>query len=112
MWLLFQSYCYGRDGNPTRDALAKCLAALDNGKYGLVFPSGCGTTTAVLHLLKTGDHILSCSETYGGTRTLFLDQFQMHEIEVDFVDTTDLKLIANAIKPNTRVSVPFFFRKY
>lgn len=83
------------------------MAALDNGKYGLVFPSGCGTTTAVLHLLKTGDHILSSAETYGGTRLLFLDQLKMHGLEVDFVDTTDLKLVAGAIKPNTRVNCVF-----
>lgn len=98
-----QGYRYSRDGNPTRDSLARCIAELDNGKHALIFPSGICTTTALLHLLKSGDHILSCSETYGGTRTLFADQFKMRGIEVDFVDTTDLKLVENAIKPNTKV---------
>lgn len=101
--IVFQGYCYGRDGNPTRDALARCLAELDNGKHGLIFPSGCGAVTAVLHMLKSGDHIVSGAETYGGTRTLFLDESKKHGIEVDFVDTTDMKLVQNAIKRNTKV---------
>lgn len=109
----FQDYCYSRDANPTRKALENCLAALDNGKHGLVFPSDCATTTAVLHLLKPGEHILSCSETSGKTRTIFLTQVKMQGIEVDFVDSTDVEFFASAIKPNTRVSVfkCFFFRK-
>lgn len=100
-----QGYCYGRDGNPTRDSLARCLAALDNGKHSLIFPSGCATTSAVLHLLQTGDHIVSCSETYGGTRTLFLNQAKAKGIQVDFVDSTDVKTIETAIKSNTKVKL-------
>ena len=57
-----------------------------------------------MHLLKTGDHILSCSETYGGTRTIFLTQAKMQGIEVDFVDSTDVELFASGIKSNTRVN--------
>lgn len=83
--------------------MGRCLAALDNGKYGLIFSSGCATTSAVMHLLETGDHILCCSETYGGTRTIFLTQIKTHGIEVDFVDSTNVDLFASSIKSNTRV---------
>lgn len=83
------------------------MAALDNGKYGLVFPSGFGATTAVLHLLKTGDHILSNSESYEGTRTLLRHFVKTLGIEIDYVDMSDGNLIKEAIKSNTRVR--FFF---
>lgn len=109
--LNFKGYCYGRDGNPTRDALERCIAALDNGKHGLIFPSGCATTSAVLHLLETGDHIVSCTESYGGTRTLFLNEAKAKGIEVDFVDSTELKLVEKAIKSNTKVKFFIFFLK-
>lgn len=92
---------------------SRCLTSLDNAQYGLIFPSGCATTTAVLQLLKTGDHILSCSETYGGTRTIFTTQVENQGIEVDFVDSTDVELFVSAIKPNTRVKlfIDFHFRE-
>lgn len=80
------------------------MAGLDNGKYGLVFSSGCGATTAICHLLKTGDHILCGTETYGGTRTLFNHYTNQNRIEIDYIDSTDVNLIKAAIKPNTRVN--------
>lgn len=94
---------YSRAGNPTRDALERCLASLDNGKHGLVFPSGCGAMSAVLHLLKSGEHMLCSQETYGGTRTLFNHFAKSSGIEIDYIDSTDINLIKTAIKPNTRV---------
>lgn len=90
-------------GNPTRDSLQRCLATLDNGKYGLVFPSGVAAVTAILHLLKVGDHIVSCDEQYGGTHLLLTEFVEMHGIELDFVDSTDIKQIERALKPNTKV---------
>ncbi|XP_055298497.1 putative cystathionine gamma-lyase 2 [Sitodiplosis mosellana] len=98
-----QGHYYGRYSNPTRDSLERCLAALDNGKHGLVYPSGCAAITALLHLLKQGDHIVSAAEQYGGTRSLFLDYIEIQGIEIDFVDSTDLKQIDDAIKPNTKL---------
>lgn len=84
------------------------MAALDNAKYGLVYPSGCAAITALLHLLKHGDHILSCTEQYGGTRSLFLDYVEIQGIEIDFIDPTDLKQVENSIKPNTKVCFFYF----
>lgn len=98
-----KGHFYSRAGNPTRDSLERCLATLDNGKYGLVYPSGVAAVTALLHVLKAGDHILSCNEQYGGTRLLFLDYVKIQGIELDFVDATDVKQVEGAIKPNTKV---------
>lgn len=84
------------------------MAALDNAKYGLAYPSGCAAVTALLHLLKPGDHIVSAAKQYGGTRALFLDHVAIQGIEIDFVDSTDLKAIESAIKPNTKVFLDDF----
>ncbi|XP_055604932.1 cystathionine gamma-lyase [Uranotaenia lowii] len=94
---------YGRSGNPTRDVLEKCLASLDNGKYGLTFSSGLGTTTCVVTMLKAGDHILSGDDIYGGTNRLLRNVAMNMNISVDFVDCTNLAKVEAAIKPNTKL---------
>lgn len=107
----FQLYEYGRSGNPTRDVLEKCLASLDNGKYGLTFCSGLGTTTVLTQLLNAGDHIISCDDIYGGTNRLFSKVTSRHGIDIDFVDALNVENVKNAIKNNTRVS-NFFLHFY
>lgn len=95
---------YTRVKNPTRDALERCLAGLDNGKHGLVYPSGLAAVTALLQFLKTGDHIVSGSELFGGTYFLLTKHAKAHGIGLDFVDSTDIKQVKNAIKSNTKVN--------
>jgi cystathionine beta-lyase/cystathionine gamma-synthase len=51
--------------------LEACLASLDGAKYGLCFASGLGATTAIVHLLYSGDHIVSVDDLYGGTYRYF-----------------------------------------
>lgn len=58
---------YSRTGNPTRQALETCLAALENGRYGLAFASGLAAEHAVLSTLKPGDHVVAAEDMYGGT---------------------------------------------
>lgn len=99
----FQGHYYSRFSNPTRNSLERSLAALDNGKYGLAYSSGCAASSALLHLLKQGDHIVSCAEQYGGTRSLILDYSEIQGVELDFVNPTNLNEIEDAIKPNTKV---------
>lgn len=79
------------------------MAALDNAKHCLAYPAGCAAVTALLHLMKQGDHIISCIEQYGGTRSLLLDYTENQGIQLDFVNSTVLEEIENAIKPNTKV---------
>lgn len=96
-------YEYGRSGNPTRDVLEKCLAALDNGKYGLTFSSGLGVTTTVITMLNAGDHIVAGDDLYGGTNRLLRNVAMKMNIEVDFVDCTNLAKVEAAVKPNTKL---------
>src|SRR5687767_12761236 len=66
-----KGYEYSRTQNPTRTALEACLAALDGGEFGLAFASGCAATSTVMNCLKSGDHVVSSDDVYGGTFRLF-----------------------------------------
>lgn len=94
---------YSRTGNPTRKALEACLAALEGARYGLAFSSGCGATSTILHMLKSGDHVISSDDIYGGTYRIFTRVFAQLGIEFTFVDMTDPANIEAAFKPNTRL---------
>ncbi|MGN0099229.1 MAG: trans-sulfuration enzyme family protein [Candidatus Methanomethylophilaceae archaeon] len=62
-----RGYEYSRTGNPTREALEKLIAELENGTSGFAFGSGMAALTAVISLFKSGDRILISSNVYGGT---------------------------------------------
>ncbi|KAJ9580196.1 hypothetical protein L9F63_004139 [Diploptera punctata] len=98
-----RGYYYGRSGNPSRDVLQECLASLDNAKYGICFSSGLGATTAVVHLLNAGDHIISVDDLYGGTHRYFCKIAAKMNIETTFVDAIDPKNVEKAIRPNTKL---------
>lgn len=83
--------------------LEKCLASLDNGKYGLAFSSGLGAQTIIAQLLSAGDHIICGDDVYGGTGRQFRRITSRQGITIDFVDFLNLDNVKNAIKPNTRV---------
>lgn len=105
MKTFFQDHCtYSRLNNPTRESLEKCLASLDNAEHALVYPSGSAAIFGLLHLLRPGDHFISCTEQYGGSRTLFLDYAEAQSLTVDFVDSADIELVEAAIKSNTKVN--------
>ncbi|HWQ67527.1 MAG TPA: cystathionine gamma-synthase [Methanospirillum sp.] len=96
---------YSRSGNPTRFALEKKLATIENARYGLAFSSGLGAeTTLTLSLLKTGDHVVAFDDLYGGTRRLFSQVFQNgFGIEFSYVDARNPEEIKAAIRNNTRI---------
>jgi cystathionine gamma-lyase len=97
-------YEYSRSGNPTRDALEKRLAVLENARYGLAFGSGLGAeTTILLSLLKTGDHVLGFDDLYGGTRRLFSRTMANFGLEFTYVDARYPEKVADAIRPETKM---------
>ncbi len=98
-----QAYDYSRSGNPTRTALEKALATLDNGTHALAFASGMAAETVTLLLLSPGDHVISGNDVYGGTYRLFTKVFANKQIKVDFVDTSAIKQITAALRPETRL---------
>jgi len=98
-----KGYEYSRTANPTRTAYENCLASLENGKAGFAFASGCAATTTVLHLLKSGDHVIAGDDLYGGTVRLFDRVFSQMGIEVTYVDLADANNFTKFKKPNTKM---------
>ncbi|MCG8635220.1 MAG: PLP-dependent aspartate aminotransferase family protein [Desulfobacterales bacterium] len=94
---------YSRTDNPTRQAMERKMAALENAGYALAYASGLAAETSlILSLIKTGDHIVAFNDLYGGTRRLFLEVFtRNYGVEFSFVDATDPGNMDKAIRPDT-----------
>jgi O-acetylhomoserine (thiol)-lyase len=96
-------WIYTRLMNPTTDVFEQRMAALDGGIGALALSSGMhAIAVALFNLVHAGGHIVSAAALYGGTITLFGQTFKRLGIDVTFVDATDPKNIARAIRPNTR----------
>ncbi|AEH24593.1 cystathionine gamma-synthase [Pyrococcus yayanosii] len=99
-----EGYVYSRSGNPTRDALERKLAALENAEYGLAFSSGLAAeSTILLALLKKGDHVIAFDDLYGGTKRLFNQVMERFGIEFTYVDAREPGNVRRAIRENTRM---------
>jgi cystathionine beta-lyase/cystathionine gamma-synthase len=96
-------YEYSRSGNPTREALERCLAALEAGSHGFAFASGSAATLTLLNMLRPGDHVLSGDDVYGGTFRLFDKVLAPMGLETTFVDMRDPAVVERAIGPRTRL---------
>ena len=97
-------YLYSRHWNPSTYALSRGLAAMEGTESAWVTGSGMAAiTVALLHEVKSGDHILSSMTTYGGTFAFLNNYIKKFGVEVDFVNMQDLDAVKKAIKPNTKV---------
>lgn len=97
------AFDYARSGNPNRQLLEEKLARLEGGTHAFAFASGIAAITAVFLSLKSGDHVILPDDVYGGTFRLtrqILNRFNLH---FTTVDTTDIKNIQRAIRPETRL---------
>jgi len=98
-----KGYEYARSQNPTRTALEEALAVIEGGQFGLAFSSGVAATDAVIKLLKPGDEVICGNDMYGGTYRLFSKIFLKFGIVFHYVDMTDLKNVAAAVTPASRL---------
>jgi cystathionine beta-lyase/cystathionine gamma-synthase len=98
-----RGYEYSRAGNPTRTALEECLASLENAKYCLTFSSGVNAASAILSLLRPGDHIIATEDLYGGTYRLFEEIYNRQYIKVTYVSGDNPENFAAAINENTKL---------
>ena len=98
-----KGYEYTRTGNPTRTVLETQLAALERGDKALCFSSGTSAEDAVLNMLDSGDHVVTCDDLYGGTRRLFTRVAAHRGIRFTFVDARDLNEVEAAFEHKTKI---------
>jgi cystathionine gamma-lyase len=98
-----KGYEYSRSHNPTRTALEECLAALEDGQYGLAFASGMAAEQAVLSLLSAGDHMIACDDLYGGSFRIFERVMRRYNVETSYVTAGNIGEYEKAIRPNTKL---------
>jgi cystathionine gamma-lyase len=99
-----KGYEYSRTQNPTRMAYERCVADLEGGRAGFAFASGMAATATLLELVDSGSHVVCMDDVYGGTYRLFENvRRRSAGLEFSFVDMTDPRTLAAAIRPNTRM---------
>ncbi len=98
-----KGYEYSRSQNPTRHALEKALASIENGNYGLAFGSGLAAIDAVIKLLQPGDEVISTNDLYGGTYRLFTKIFEGFGIKFHFIGMENASNIEKYVNKNTKL---------
>jgi cystathionine beta-lyase/cystathionine gamma-synthase len=93
---------YSRTGNPTRAALEKLIADLEEGEYGLAFASGLAAINTVLSLFKSGDKLIVSDNIYGGTFRILDNVFKNFNITYKIVNTADLEAVEAAIDDDVK----------
>ncbi|HNS22352.1 MAG TPA: PLP-dependent transferase [Sedimentisphaerales bacterium] len=83
-----RAYEHSRSANPTRTALERCRASLEEARFGLAFGSGMAAIDAVLSILRPGDHVVSAEHIYGGTFRLFEQVVWSPRVSFTHVDGT------------------------
>ncbi len=98
-----KGYENARTQNPTRSALEKNLAALENGTAAICFASGLAAQDAVMKLLKTGDEVLSVNDLYGGSYRQMVRVWGQWGLKSRFVDMGDAAKSESQIGPDTKL---------
>ncbi|WP_371377282.1 PLP-dependent aspartate aminotransferase family protein [Sporomusa aerivorans] len=97
-------YYYCRTANPNRDGVAEAVSYLERGEQSLVCASGMAAiSTAVLSLIKAGDHIVASRSIYGETIELFDNILKKFDVEITYSDFTNIDSVRMALKPNTKI---------
>ncbi|MGM0582099.1 MAG: cystathionine gamma-synthase [Bacteroidota bacterium] len=98
-----KGYEYSRSQNPTREALEKSIAALENAEFGHCFASGLAAIDAVIKTLKPGDEVISTNDLYGGTYRIFTKIFQDFGIHFHFINMDEASNIEQHITEKTKL---------
>ena len=98
-----KGYEYSRTQNPTRHALEKNIAAIENGKFGACFGSGLAAIDCVLKMLNSGDEVISTNDLYGGSYRIFRTIFEKYGIKFHFVNMQDVDAVAALVNGNTKM---------
>jgi cystathionine beta-lyase/cystathionine gamma-synthase len=98
-----KGFDYSRSDNPTRRVVEEVIASLEGGTHGLAFASGMAAITTIMHLFKSGDHVVAGDDLYGGTYRLFTRVLQKFGLQFSFVDASDPVQVETAIRPETQL---------
>ena len=98
-----KGYEYSRTLNPTRHALEKNIAAIENGRFGACFGSGLAAIDCVIKMLNPGDEVISTNDLYGGTYRLFNTIFAKYGIVFHFVDMQNTAAFEALVNANTKL---------
>ncbi|MCU0668035.1 MAG: cystathionine gamma-synthase [Myxococcota bacterium] len=98
-----RGFVYSRSGNPTRQALETCIAALEGGRFGLAYASGMAAIAGTMQLVHAGDHVVVADDLYGGSYRLFSKILPGYDVRFTYVDATRPEEVAKAITPATRM---------
>lgn len=94
---------YSRSQNPTRQALERSIAALENAEYGFCFGSGLAAIDAILKTLRPGDEVISTNDLYGGSYRIFTKIFQEFGIHFHFINMADIDGLEKHITAKTKL---------
>lgn len=97
-----KGYDYSRTSNPTRKALEENLAALEGGVGAVAVATGMAAIATVLHLFRSGDHIICTHDCYGGTERILRTYRELHGLQITYVNMSDLDRVRESIQPNTK----------
>ena len=97
-----KGFDYARSNNPTRQVLEDTVASLEEGHAGFAFSTGLAAIDAVLKLLSSGDEIVAVNDIYGGAYRLFTHIYEKLGITINYVDTTHVENVAEAISSKTK----------
>ena len=98
-----KGFDYARSNNPTRKVLEDVVAQLEGGHAGFAFGTGLAAIDAVLKLLSSGDEIIAVDDIYGGAYRLFTHVYEKLGIQINYVDTTDVDNVAQAVSNKTKL---------
>lgn len=99
-----KGFDYGRSHNPTRFAFERAVAELENATHGFAFSSGMAAASAILDTLESGSHIIAMDDLYGGIYRLFERvRKNTSNLQVTYVDLTDLNNLEQHIRPETKI---------
>jgi cystathionine gamma-lyase len=96
-------YEYSRTKNPTRSALEKNLAAIENGNFAICYSSGMGAADAIIKLLKPGNSVICNKDIYGGTYRMFEEVFSHFNINFEYTDLTQPEKVSEIISEKTKL---------
>jgi len=98
-----KGYDYARAGNPTRTALEKLIAGLEEADECACFASGCAAMDAIMKSLKPGDHVIASNDLYGGSYRLFTRVFEPYGVKYSFIDMTNPENVLSEIRSETKM---------